>query len=250
MVRIRIVLIAVGDVFAIIGLHRLGSSVDFDWKSAHDWLALSSPMDGLAELARLVALVIGYWLALGLLLEMVAAVTRIPAVIQASDLLGLPGVRGVLRGTVGISVAVGSLATPLAARAVVDLPDPIEIMLDQEAARTYVPTPAGLAEPNRSSTSSPVAVSLPRNVPRPPAIGHADVAVQPASVYVVEPGDNLWTIARRTITATTGVAEPSGAEIVPYWQRVISANRERLRSGDPDLIYPGEEILLPPLSGR
>jgi nucleoid-associated protein YgaU len=28
---------------------------------------------------------------------------------------------------------------------------------------------------------------------------------------------------------------------------VIEANRDRLRSGDPDLIYPGEEIILPPL---
>jgi nucleoid-associated protein YgaU len=34
-------------------------------------------------------------------------------------------------------------------------------------------------------------------------------------------------------------------EVVAYWRSVIEANRERLQSGDPDLIYPGEVVLLP-----
>ncbi len=33
-----------------------------------------------------------------------------------------------------------------------------------------------------------------------------------------------------------------------YWVVVIEANRSRVRSGDPDLIYPGEVIVLPPVS--
>jgi hypothetical protein len=32
-----------------------------------------------------------------------------------------------------------------------------------------------------------------------------------------------------------------------YWRDVINKNKGRLRSGDPDLIYPGEEIILPPI---
>jgi nucleoid-associated protein YgaU len=36
--------------------------------------------------------------------------------------------------------------------------------------------------------------------------------------------------------------------ISPYWRAVIRANRAALRSGDPDLIFPGEWISLPPTS--
>jgi nucleoid-associated protein YgaU len=37
-------------------------------------------------------------------------------------------------------------------------------------------------------------------------------------------------------------------EISPYWRVVIETNREGLRSGDPDLIYPGETVVLPPVN--
>ena len=43
-----------------------------------------------------------------------------------------------------------------------------------------------------------------------------------------------------------GLDEPSPAEITPYWRRVIVANAGGLRSHDPNLIYPGERIVLPP----
>jgi hypothetical protein len=39
--------------------------------------------------------------------------------------------------------------------------------------------------------------------------------------------------------------EPTAAEITPVWVEVIAANRDRLRSGDPDLIFPGEIVVLP-----
>ena len=35
------------------------------------------------------------------------------------------------------------------------------------------------------------------------------------------------------------------AEVARHWRQVIEVNLERLRSGDPDLIYPGEVFDLP-----
>jgi nucleoid-associated protein YgaU len=35
-------------------------------------------------------------------------------------------------------------------------------------------------------------------------------------------------------------------EVAGFWRSVIEANRELIRSGDPDLIYPGEVVVLPP----
>jgi nucleoid-associated protein YgaU len=35
--------------------------------------------------------------------------------------------------------------------------------------------------------------------------------------------------------------------VAAYWAKVKEANRHRLASGDPDLIEPGEIIVLPPV---
>jgi nucleoid-associated protein YgaU len=71
----------------------------------------------------------------------------------------------------------------------------------------------------------------------PPPAGEA--AVGPDTV-VVAPGDHLWKISERRL----GPASPDEV-IAPYWLEVIQANTPRLRSGDPDLIYPGEVVELP-----
>jgi len=67
---------------------------------------------------------------------------------------------------------------------------------------------------------------------------------------VVE-GENLWTISRDQLAQVTDrrASELSDHEIAAYWLRVIAANRDSLRSGDPDLIFPGESIQLPPIGG-
>jgi nucleoid-associated protein YgaU len=71
-----------------------------------------------------------------------------------------------------------------------------------------------------------------------------------ATSHQVVPGDNLWTIARDHLAKVRGhrAAELSDREIAAYWLKVIKANRDRLRSGDPDLIYPGEQTVLPPVA--
>jgi nucleoid-associated protein YgaU len=65
----------------------------------------------------------------------------------------------------------------------------------------------------------------------------------------VAEGDNLWSIARDHLAEVRGggADEPTLREVASYWLRVIEANRDRLASGDPDLIYPGEQIALPPV---
>ena len=66
----------------------------------------------------------------------------------------------------------------------------------------------------------------------------------PGGSVVVEPGDHLWKISESHLE---GILERPAElrEIVQYWLAVIEANRGRLASGDPDLIYPGEVITLP-----
>jgi hypothetical protein len=60
-------------------------------------------------------------------------------------------------------------------------------------------------------------------------------------------GDSLWTIARDHLAEVRGrrAAELSDREIAAYWVRVVAVNRGGVRSGDVDLIYPGEVVELP-----
>lgn len=88
-----------------------------------------------------------------------------------------------------------------------------------------------------------IAMAEPAGTPDyvPIAIATSDA---PMSV-MVEKGDHLWSITAEHLKASTG-EEPTAVEITPVWVQVIEANRARLRSRDPDLIYPGEIVVLPP----
>lgn len=57
---------------------------------------------------------------------------------------------------------------------------------------------------------------------------------------VVEKGDHLWKISADHLGP-----EASDGQIAPYWLEVVEVNTPTLRSGDPDLIYPGEVVALP-----
>lgn len=69
------------------------------------------------------------------------------------------------------------------------------------------------------------------------------------SWHTVQPGDNLWRLATHKLAAATGLPpqELGHDEITAYWQRLVQANASSLASGDPDLIRPGETLLLPPV---
>ena len=58
------------------------------------------------------------------------------------------------------------------------------------------------------------------------------------TTVVVSQGDSLWKISERHL-------QRADRALAPYWLEVIEVNTPSLRSGDPDLIYPGEVIELP-----
>jgi nucleoid-associated protein YgaU len=89
----------------------------------------------------------------------------------------------------------------------------------------------------------PTTVAAPTTHRVAPAPTDPSAARRPATHLVVE-GDNLWRIASARLAARYGRV-PSDAEVVAYWRRLIDANRATLRSGDPNLIFPGEVVALP-----
>jgi hypothetical protein len=70
-------------------------------------------------------------------------------------------------------------------------------------------------------------------------------------MHITAPGDSLWTIAASRLAQGTGrdTASLTTVEVTHYWVRLCDLNRSRLRSGDMNLIYPGEAIVLPTVGG-
>ena len=102
------------------------------------------------------------------------------------------------------------------------------------AGAAFAGTGAVPPPPVSIALSDPVAVAAP-SAPTTPD----------APLYTVQPGDCFWSIAEVAITAHLG-RPPSLTELGSYWRRVVSANSERLvHPGVPDLIFPGQALLLP-----
>lgn len=115
--------------------------------------------------------------------------------------------------------------------------------------------PEADAPPDRdvpADTDAPDAAAAPPDRDAPADTSVPDVAVRggdrdPTS-HTVRSGESLWRIASHRLEVTFDRA-PTDAEIVPYWRELIEVNRERLVDrDDPDLILPGQELLLPPVT--
>lgn len=66
-----------------------------------------------------------------------------------------------------------------------------------------------------------------------------------AGIWDVAEGDHFWAIAEQTLQDAWGRA-PTDTEIAPYWRDLVEANRERLLPPhDPDLVFPGQQFVLP-----
>lgn len=70
----------------------------------------------------------------------------------------------------------------------------------------------------------------------------------PPHTWTVRPGDDFWSIAEAVVTSSGGRPDPGG--VARYWSRLVAANRRRLPlPGDPNLLFPGDVIVLPPVYG-
>ena len=106
--------------------------------------------------------------------------------------------------------------------------------------RRVVPAPAS---PPTSAPPPNVGVA-PAPTPSPPeALGAS--SPDTAATWTVRPGQCFWSIADRVLGRTWG-RPPTDAEIVPYWHRLIEANRAQLSDPqNPDLVFAGQVFSLP-----
>lgn len=213
-----------GEAGAVALLHRLGGLpwLHVGWDDPRRWLASVPAEDAVMAALRLVALAGAYWLLVTTLCYVTARAAGLPAAVRTVEWATLPGVRRVADGAVA-AVLVGSSAA-LGGMPAVALAAP-PALVSAEAAEGIVLPPA---------LSGPGAVPALDRAGEPPGATPAPVT------HVVVAGDNLWAIAAADLGASASLAE-----IHARWREVVEANRDRLRSGDPDLIHPGEHVVLP-----
>ncbi|MEM9714144.1 MAG: hypothetical protein AAGA17_18125 [Actinomycetota bacterium] len=116
-------------------------------------------------------------------------------------------------------------------------------------------TPVGAAEADvetvPSASLTPVELPVASLVPidehaeaGAPDESSAQVAATDAPTWNVEQGDHLWSIAEARVGGDDGIVDD--AEVHDYWVRLVELNADRLVvPGEPDLILPGQELLLP-----
>ncbi|HEX2369108.1 MAG TPA: hypothetical protein VHM94_07740 [Acidimicrobiia bacterium] len=272
------------EALAVLALHRLGTVEGFspDWSNLGGWLATVSPEDAIAATLRLVALALAWWLLVTTVLYALGRIAGLVGLVRAVEWATLPVVRRLADRAAAVSLAVMTITAPAVAviapipavehtstsqtaedptlappfrqppdvsrvtrpdAADPALPPPVPLPRSGEVA--YSPTPAGEVE---GSWNPPLAPPARRAVLRAGTSSSAEERVEVPSEHVVVPGDNLWIIAEHHLEQVTGQRDLSDQEVANYWVVVIEANRSRVRSGDPDLIYPGEVIVLPPVS--
>lgn len=221
-----------GAVAVLIWMERL-EWLAVDWSDPLGWAGASELEVVLAASGRLVALAICGWLALSTVVYFFARL--LGADRERVDWLAIGPVRRAVEAVLAASMMVNTAGPALAAA------DPVPVVTVETRETltavdpAYIPVPAGPGP--TSPTTDP-------EEPSPPA---EDPATGPAEV-VVTPGDHLWKLAAERVGQSLG-REPADSDIAPYWVRVVEANRDRIRSGDPDLIFPGEVIVLPELEG-
>ena len=122
---------------------------------------------------------------------------------------------------------------------------------------TQVPRSPGRATPipgGRSPPATPVRPNTQTPGGQPEGRDDPGVAAPLSGLaghWTVRPGDSLWSIAEATLAAAWGQpVEPP--DLAHYWWRVVEANRRSLPvPSDPDLLFPGDQVVVPaPLDAR
>ncbi len=195
------------------------------WLSAHD------PVVAAFAVVRLLALGLA-WYALVVFVAGAGARALAAARLAAHlDRLTLPPLRRLLAATMSVGLGTASLA-----------PGPA-------GASAHRPSPVVSMQPTTTTPGDADALTM-RELPpldNAPEAGPTVPLAEPSPTrtWTVRPGQCFWSIAEEVLAGS--LRRPvTVAEILPYWQTLIRANRESLADPDnADLVFPGQVFTVP-----
>ncbi|SRR5712692_3909463 len=254
---LRLLVLVGVEVGSVPALKRLGSLPYLTTPGAsisawEGWLRSTAPQDAVISVLRLVATGCAWWLLATTVLYLAARVIRIPVprLLGALEWTTPAPIRRLVDRAVALSM-VATLAGAGAAFASAGGPPdpaPVVVVVDGQPGVLLPPgaRPGTLPAPTPQPPAPRPPVPAVTGSGGPPPAGTS--GPDPASHRVV-PGDNLWKIAAERLGLGLGPGVTvSNGRIAPYWLEIVQRNRAGLRSHDPDLIFPGETVALPPAS--
>lgn len=191
------------------------------------WLQGRTPVAAAFSLLRLVALAAVLYLTVATFVGAALRLAGAASLVRLADRCTVGPVRRLLAGSISLGLASSGLLT-VAAPA---------LRVTAAAAQTTT-----TAVPPTTVTVTMHRLG-PAGAPAPAPV--APVTETDTAGWTVKPGECFWSIAESVLAERLGRA-PTDAEIVPYWRRLIEANRtELVQRGDPDLILPGQIFTIP-----
>lgn len=190
------------------------------------WLEARGPVVAAVVVLRLAALAAAAWVLVVTLVGATAGLLGAASLVAAAQRALPATARRILTGLAGAGAAgvvvLGASGGPASGSAAAPPPTERLVRLPHQA-----------ADPPPVETMS--VLDAAESAASPPA---AD------DTWVVRPGDSFWSIAEELLADALG-RPPSDREVDPHWRRLIEANRDRLATGDPDLLFPGQVLALP-----
>jgi nucleoid-associated protein YgaU len=265
------VLPVVGLAVAVTGLHILGrgelaAPPVGSLTGLQGWLETRSPVGAALAVVRLAALAVGYHLLAAMALATLAR--RRDRVVMAAGAarVAVPALRHLVGAVAGLTLSAATTATATAAPGVPGAasdptgtgPAPAATPTTATLTNLTVGTatlgrldverrdPAGHVTLERLDPTRPTDPTHPSDPSEQPSTATPHGPAAAGRTHVVVPGDHLWALADAEL-ATGATAPPTGVAVDDYWLRVIRANPQL---GDPDLLFPGEVVVLPPVPGR
>jgi len=195
-------------------------------------LSINEIPDGALEpvilnLGRLAGLGLTGWLVVSQLLYTLAVLTRTRWLVDVLRPVTLPVVRRVVAGIATVAISLKTVT------AVAQGPTETTIVTVEYDGLRQEATPTPNLQP-----------LVEVEVTEPSVIDEPTGSYSAPLTWLVRPGDHLWKIAGQHLSIVLD-RPPTRDEHARYWAELIEVARRVIRSGDPDLIYPGEEIPLP-----
>lgn len=264
-------------------LHRSARLFPVDWSAFDVWVRFTPPDQVVMAAGRYLALALAYWLLLSSIIYSVGLISDLPNLVRSVEWGTLPLVRNAARRAVALTMATVTIApssimlspsirfrhdAPAGSDVHVDGVDrkaPQEDTDRKANGAVISVTDNGLILPPGATVTVPKptrpSVATPQLVDRtqipPKSTDRQTTGIEPnppvteavATEYQVIDGDSLWSIAAHHLAASHPEAPVSDREVARYWVQVVGLNRASLTSKNPDMIFPGEVIILPPVDG-
>lgn len=196
------------------------------------WLEGRDPLMAAFGLLRLAALGGLWYLAAVSLLGAGLRAAGAVRLVRVADRLTIGPVRRMLAG----SVSLGLAASGVVAVAAPAMRLPVAVA---QTSTTSTTVPPATITMHRLGPADPLTVAP------VPQVTQISTPAPAHDRWTVKPGECFWTIAEDVLAKHLGHA-PTDAEIVPYWRRLIEANRSALAHRDnPDLIFPAQVFVVP-----